>query len=159
MAMTLGYLLMFLSPMNMVPIGIAGLLIFFGQAVIQMLMLMFLSDTVEYGQWKLGKRNESITFSIQPFINKIGAAIASGITSATLILTGINSAPTPDDVSGSGILGMKLVMLIFPLVTVVAGFFIYRKLFRIDKELYDKIVSELSARGDLGASVKKAEPS
>ena len=158
-AMALGYLLMFLSPMNMIPIGAAGLLIFFSQAVIQMLMLMFLSDTVEYGQWKLGKRNESITFSIQPFINKIGAAIASGITSATLILTGINSASTPDDVSGAGILGMKLAMLIFPLVMVAAGYFIYRKLFRIDREMYERIVSELSARGDLGAPGKKTEPS
>lgn len=150
--MSLGYVLMFLSPMNMIPIGIAGVLIFFGQAVIQMLMLMFLTDTVEYGQWKLGRRNESITFSVQPFINKLGAAVASGITSATLILTGINSAPTPDDVSGAGITGMKLVMLIFPLLMVVTGYLIYRKRFRIDKELYESIVSELSARGDLAAA-------
>ena len=61
-----------LSPMNMIPIGISGILLFIGEAFIQVLMLMFLADTVEYGQWKLGRRNESITFSVQPFINKIG---------------------------------------------------------------------------------------
>ncbi len=157
-AMSLGYVLMFLSPMNMIPIGIAGVLIFFGQAVIQMLMLMFLADTVEYGQWKLGRRNESITFSVQPFINKLGAAVASGITSATLILTGINSARTPDDVSAAGITGMKLVMLIFPLLMVAAGYFIYRRMFRIDKALYDTIISELSARGDLSEPEEETVP-
>jgi melibiose permease/lactose/raffinose/galactose permease len=69
---TLGYIVFFVSPMNIIFIGAAGMLIFVGQAFIQALMLMFLTDTVEYGQWKLGRRNGSITFSVQPFINKIG---------------------------------------------------------------------------------------
>jgi melibiose permease/lactose/raffinose/galactose permease len=38
-------------------------------------MLMFLSDTIEYGQWKFGKRNQAVTLSVQPFINKIGARL------------------------------------------------------------------------------------
>ena len=57
-------------------------------------MLMFLADTVEYGQWKLAA-GTSITFSVQPFINKIGGAIASGIVGVTLIVSGINAAQTP----------------------------------------------------------------
>ena len=47
--------------MNMLFIGIAGILLFVGQAFIQILMLMFLADTIEYGHYKLGKRNESVT--------------------------------------------------------------------------------------------------
>ena len=47
-----------------------ALFIFIGQAFIQLLMLMFLEDTIEYGQWKNGKRSESITLSVQPLINK-----------------------------------------------------------------------------------------
>lgn len=142
----LGYLIFFLSPMNMIPIGIAGSLLFIGEAFIQTLMLMFLADTVEYGQWKLGRRNESITFSVQPFINKIGGAIANGIVGATLIISGINSAVTPDDVTASGLLTMKLSMLILPLIFIVAGYIVYRAKFKIDKETFDKIVSDLSNR-------------
>lgn len=145
----LGYLIFFLSPMNMIFIGAAGILIFVGQAFIQLLMLMFLTDTVEYGQWKLGNRNESITFSVQPFINKIGGAIANGIVGVTLIISGINAAPTPNDVSESGLLLLKLAMLILPLLFIVIGYLIYRKKFRIDKQMYDKIISELSARGEI----------
>lgn len=141
-----GYIVFFLSPMNMIPIGIAGVLLFVGEAFIQLLMLMFLADTVEYGQWKLGKRNESITFSVQPFINKIGGAISSGIVGVTLIISGINSAGKPEDVTETGLLIMKLAMLILPLITIVAGYLIYRFKFRIDKELYDKILAELSER-------------
>lgn len=148
----LGYIVFFLSPMNMKYIGIAGVLIFIGQAFIQLLMLMFLTDTVEYGQWKLGRRNESITFSVQPFINKIGGAIANGIVGATLVISGINSAATPDNVTTGGLLIMKLAMLILPLILIAAGYIVYRVKFKIDKEMFDKIVVELSRRGDLNTS-------
>jgi len=144
----LGYIVFFLAPMNMIVIGIAGMLIFVGQAFIQLLMLMFLTDTIEYGQLKLGKRNESITFSVQPFINKIGGALASGIVTVTLVLSGINAAATPNDVTASGLMMMKVAMLIFPLISIVAGYIVYLLKFKIDKEMFDKIVSELGERGD-----------
>jgi melibiose permease/lactose/raffinose/galactose permease len=145
----LGYIIFFFAPMNMIFIGAAGIFLFVGQAFIQLLMLMFLTDTVEYGQWKLGRRNESITFSVQPFINKIGGAIANGIVGVTLIISGINAAATPNDVTDSGLLIMKLSMLILPLFFIVTGYIIYRKKFKIDKQLFDKIISDLTARGDI----------
>ncbi|NLO09489.1 MAG: MFS transporter [Clostridiales bacterium] len=144
-----GYLIFFLAPMKMIYIGIAGILLFIGEAFIQLLMLMFLTDTVEYGQWKLGSRNESITFSVQPFINKIGGAIANGIVGVTLILSGINAAETPDDVTDSGLLMMKAAMLILPLIFIVIGYIIYKKKFKIDKEMFDKIIADLAERGDI----------
>jgi sugar (glycoside-pentoside-hexuronide) transporter len=145
----IGYIIFFFAPMNMIFIGTAGILLFVGEAFIQLLMLMFLTDTVEYGQWKLGRRNESITFSVQPFINKIGGAIANGIVGATLIISGINAAETPDDVTDSGLLIMKLSMLILPLIFILIGYIIYRKKFKIDKQMFDEILLELAARGEI----------
>ena len=143
-----GYIIFFFSPMNMIPIGLSGILLFTGQAFIQVLMLMFLADTVEYGQWKLGRRNESITFSVQPFINKIGGAIASGIVGATLIISGINAANTPAEVTQNGLLILKMAMLILPLLFITAGYLVYRAKFKIDKKMYETIITELRARGD-----------
>lgn len=151
-----GYLLFFFSPMNMAFIGVAGVLIFVGQAFIQMLMLMFLADSIEYGQWKLGKRNESITFSVQPFINKIGGAIANGVLGLTLILSGINAAATPMDVTPEGITMMKASMLILPMIVIVAGYLIYMKKFIIDEKRYAAILADLKARGDIGSSGAEA---
>lgn len=145
----LGYIIFFFAPMNMLYIGTAGILLFVGQAFIQLLMLMFLADTVEYGQWKLGNRNESITFSVQPFINKIGGAIANGIVGVTLILSGINAAETPDDVTASGLWMMKLAMMILPLIFIIIGYIIYRRKYRIDKEMFDNIITDLKERGDI----------
>ena len=86
---------------------------------------------------------------MQPFINKIGGAIANGIVGVTLILSGINAAETPADVTESGLLMMKFAMLILPLIFIVIGYIIYKKKFKIDKEMYDKIIEELAARGDI----------
>lgn len=153
----LGYAIFFIAPMDMKYIGTAGVLLFVGQAFIELLMLMFLADTVEYGQWKLGRRNESITFSIQPFINKIGGAIASGIVGATLIISGINSAAKPDDVTARGLTIMKMSMLILPLIFIVAGYIIYRARFKIDEKMFKQIVSDLKERGDLKAAGSENE--
>ena len=135
--------------MNMLFIGVAGVLLFVGQAFIQTLMLMFLADTIEYGQWKLGKRNESITFSVQPFINKIGGAVANGVLGLTLIVSGINAAETPADVPAGGIAMMKMAMMALPLLAILAGYIIYMKKFTIDEKRYAEILTELKARGDI----------
>ena len=146
-----GYLLFYFSPMNMVFIGVAGVLIFVGQAFIQMLMLMFLADSIEYGQLKLGKRNESVTFSVQPFINKIGGAIANGVLGLTLIVSGINAAQSPADVTAQGITTMKISMMILPLISIVAGYWVYMKKFTIDEKRYAQILAQLKERGDIAS--------
>ena len=145
----LGYLLFFFSPMRMAWIGTAGILLFLGQSFIQILMLMFLADTVEYGQWKLGRRNEAITFALQPFINKMGGALGSGVVGAVVILSGINEAGSAADVTREGLLMMKLAMLGFPPLLIAAGYGVYRRWFRIDAEFYRRIVADLESRGDL----------
>lgn len=145
----LGYVVFFFSPMNMIPIGIAGLLMFVGQAFIQLLMLMFLADTIEYGQWKLGRRNEAITFSIQPLINKLGGAVASGIVGATLIISGINRATSAEDVTAGGVQLMKVAMLALPLAAILLGYWVYFRKYRIDEAFYQKMLGDLRDRGEL----------
>ncbi|NLO83891.1 MAG: MFS transporter [Clostridiales bacterium] len=147
----MGYLLFYFSPMNMIFIGMAGVLIFVGQAFIQMLTLMFLADTIEYGQLKLGKRNESITFSVQPFINKIGGAIANGVLGLTLIISGVNEAQTAADVTLQGVTTMKLSMMILPLLVIVLSYIVYMRKFKIDEQRYTEILTSLKERGDIKA--------
>jgi len=145
----LGYAIFFFSPMDMLYIGLAGILLFIGQAFIQLLMLMFLADTIEYGQWKLGKRNDSVTFSLQPFINKIGNAIANGIAGVTVIISGISSASSAADVTARGLFILKISMFVLPLICILAGYIIYRRMYKIDSEMYGRILSELQTRGDI----------
>lgn len=142
-----GYLIFFVAPTDtMLFIGIAGVLLFIGQAFIQLMMLMFLTDSVEYGEWKFGKRNDSITLSLQPFINKMGGAVASGIVGATVIISGMQEAQTAADMTEGGLLIFKAAMMILPLLCILVGFLIYRSRYILDEEMYEKIVEEIRER-------------
>lgn len=147
--MAVGYVVFFFSPMNIIPIAIAGLLLFIGQSFVVVLMLVFISDCIDYGHWKLGRRNGAVTFALQPFINKVGGALATAIVGATVILTGINSAQGPADVSAAGLLGMKSMMLVFPLILVGLAYVVNRAKYKIDDAFHAKIIADLRARGEL----------
>ena len=170
-AVTISYLIFFLSFEWLPLIVLAGLGLFFAQAFIQLLMLLFLADAVEYGEWKLGKRNEAASFAVQPFINQFGGAVSKGVVSYTLIISGLNAIAnsligievgTPEydaiinAIPGSSIWIMKLSMMILPLICILIGFVLYRKKFIIDEELYAKIVEDLNARN---GEAPKAEAS
>ena len=143
----IGYAIFFFAEVSILLIALGAVLVFVGQAFIQTLMLMFLADTVEYGQWKLGKRNESITFSVQPLINKIGGALATGIVSLTLIISGIKvDGGTVDAIDSQGKLIMKLAMFAVPLLMIVAGYIVYLKKYRISEEYYAQILKDLESR-------------
>ena len=143
----IGYIIFFFAEISIAVIALGAVLVFVGQAFIQTLMLMFLADTVEYGQWKLGKRNESITFSIQPFINKIGGAIATGVVSITLLLSGVKvEGGTAETIDAAGKLTIKSAMFVLPLVFILLGYVIYLKKYKIDEKFYSQILKDLEEK-------------
>jgi len=149
-----GYVMFFFSPTNtMLFIGVAGVLIFIGQGFIQILMLMFLTDSVDYGHWKFKKRNDSVTFSIQPFIYKTGGAVATGVVGAVSILSGARAAEDSGAAAAAltpgGILLLKSGMLLFPLACIAAGFIIFKLKYRLTKEKHDEILADLREWGEL----------
>ncbi|MCR5066671.1 MAG: glycoside-pentoside-hexuronide (GPH):cation symporter [Erysipelotrichaceae bacterium] len=145
-----GYVLFFFADHSLALLAGAAVIIFIGEAFIQLLMLMFLADTIEYGQWKLGKRNDSVTFSIQPFINKIGGALATGVVSVTLMITGIKQSDVASQsIDSLGKLIFKNSMLILPLILIALGYFIYVRKFELDEKRYAEIVQDLKDKGQI----------
>ncbi len=141
-----GYAVFFFAEISIALIALGAVLVFVGQAFIQTLMLMFLADTVEYGHWKLGKRNEAITFSVQPLINKIGGALATGIVSLTLIFSGIKvDGGTAEAIGADGQLIVKMAMFAIPLIMIIIGYIVYLKKYKISEEYYASILKDLEA--------------
>lgn len=167
-AVVAAYILFFMSFELLPVIIIAGLVLFFAQAFIQLLMLLFLADAVEYGEWRLGKRNESVSFAVQPFINKLGGAIGTAVVTLTLIVSKLNdyekaitdatkTVTDPESVAAItaeiaasaptwSVWVMKIAMMILPLICILVGFIIYQKKFKIDEKMYEEIVSDLEKR-------------
>lgn len=148
-AILVAYLAFMLLPATIWAVALCAVPLFVAEAFVQMLILVFLADTVEYGQWKLGKRNGAVTFAIQPFINKVSSAVATGVVGATIIISGINRAPTPDDVTPEGIWLMKLAMLALPMVLIGLAYVIWRRNYRITPAVHAGYLEDLRERGQL----------
>lgn len=168
----LGYVLFmsvkYVLPMNMFVIGIAGLVLFSGQGFIQVLVLVMLADTIEYGQWKLGTRNESVVFSINPFVTKLATAFQNIIVTMTLAFSGLNKQvikPVTDAVNANPnmetsevraliaslvsdemLLGLRTSMIVIPLILIVMSYVVYRWKYKIDTKMYQQITDDLMTK-------------
>lgn len=54
-----------------------------------MIMVINMTNTVEYNEYKTGKRDEGLIFSLRPFTAKMGSAIMQGLVSLVYIIAGI----------------------------------------------------------------------
>jgi GPH family glycoside/pentoside/hexuronide:cation symporter len=78
------------------------------------LMLTFwsmLPDTVEYGEWRSGRRVESFIFGLGQFVLKVALGLGAGLFGWAMSLIGYvpNIAQTPETLHG-----MKTIMVVFP---------------------------------------------
>ncbi|MFY9542628.1 MAG: MFS transporter, partial [Dethiobacteria bacterium] len=171
-AIVAGFLLMlsagYVFPMNMITIGAAGLLLFSGQALILFLMYIMIADTIEYGHWKLGTRNESVVFAVRPFATKLAASIQALIVAATLTLSGLNEkvinplteakkidpdlpteaarAMIESGMTGSMRLSLRITMMVIPILFIIVSYLIYRYRYKLDDKFYRQIISDLEER-------------
>jgi melibiose permease/lactose/raffinose/galactose permease len=56
---------------------------------------------------------------------------------------------TPTDVTAEGLLLLKLAMMVLPLLCILVGYIIYRRKYIIDKDMYEKIIKDLKAQGQM----------
>ncbi|HMR48653.1 MAG TPA: glycoside-pentoside-hexuronide (GPH):cation symporter [Arachnia sp.] len=141
-----GYAVFWFSGTTPALVAAAGVLLFAGQAAIQLLLVMFIADSVEYGEWKLGRRNESVTFSLQPFVYKSSNALASGVVGVTLVVSGLDRATSAAEVTASGSTTVRLAMLVVPAALALASWAILRAKYRLDETTYARIAADLDLR-------------
>jgi Na+/melibiose symporter-like transporter len=93
--LTFGYLMMLLLgfipfiPINLITVCMFGAFVFGGQAIFYMVTIINMTNTIEYNEFKTGKRNEAVLFSLRPFVTKLASAIQQGIVTLVLIVSGI----------------------------------------------------------------------
>ncbi|MBI9010358.1 MAG: MFS transporter [Tenericutes bacterium] len=90
-----GYILFFLNgyipfiPVSLMTVCLFGALVFSGQAIFYMVTIVNLTNTIEYNEFKSGKRNEAVMFSLRPFVTKLASALQQGIVTLVLVASGI----------------------------------------------------------------------
>ncbi len=124
----------------------SGFLIFVGLGFMNILTTAMLADTVEYGEWKLGVRSESIVFSVQTFVVKLASAVSAFIVGLGLSIIGFIPDVLQSEVT---LTGLRFMMFLMPILGLVLSLIIYLKFYKIDATFYQQLVADLEKAGHL----------
>ena len=83
----------YLIPGNVTLLGICYILTSLGTGSMFVNQTVMLADCVDYGEYKTGKRNQSLTFSMKGFLQKMAYTIQAIIMYATFTVTGYDTVP------------------------------------------------------------------
>ena len=144
--MIIGYLL-FIIGSSSLPMVTVGLVFFYlPQTFIQMTAILSLTDSIEYGQLKNGKRNEAVTLSVRPMLDKIGGALSNGITGFIAVAAGMTGNATAADMTPANIHTFEVCAFYAPLVLIVLSLLVFAFKVKINEKMHAEIVEQLEAK-------------
>ena len=142
----IGYVL-FILDFASLPVVIVALILFYLPATfIQMTAILSLTDSTEYSQLKTGKRNEAVTLSVRPMLDKIAGALSNGIVGFVVVAAGMVGNATAADMTAANIRTFKTCAYYLPLAGIVASLVVFHLAVKIDENRHDHIVEQLEER-------------
>ena len=144
--MVIGYLLFIINPTSL-PVVTVGLVFFYlPQTFIQMTAILSLTDSIEYGQLKNGKRNEAVTLSVRPMLDKIAGACSNGIVGAVAIAAGMIGNATAADMTAANIRTFEICAFYVPLAVIILSGVVFLLKVKITEKMHAEIVEKLEAQ-------------
>ena len=145
-SMIVAYILLGLFSTNMTVVFIALVLFYIPGTLIQMTAILSLTDSIEYGQLKNGKRNEAVTLSVRPMLDKIVGALSNGITGFIAVAAGMTGNATAADMTPFFIYFFVICVFYVALILIVLSLLVFMFKVKIDEKMHAKIVKELEAK-------------
>jgi glucuronide carrier protein len=119
-----------------------------GASLINTVMFGLEADTVEYGEWKSGRRSEGATYAIFSFTRKVTQSIGGAAGAWALAIGGYISASATDPnpvQPESAILAVKFTIGLFPALMAAVAMLVFWKYPLTDK-FFSQIRDENEAR-------------
>ena len=153
----------------------AGAIMFFGQGLFAVAIIMQMQSTIEYNEYKFGERKEALVSSMRALVAKFGSAIQRLLIFLTLFASGLYAisqviSNSEAELASGSMTSEQLTadidaarnaidngqwfifsigMLWIPLILLATSLFLSRFVFKIDEDKYQEMVNELNARKQL----------
>ena len=142
------------SMSNVFLLFIPGFFIFAANGMLAVITTVFLANTVDYGELKNNRRDESVIFSMQTFVVKLASGISALIAALALQILALSNdteeAATAIDYSlGIGTaqkMGLRMTMTIIPIIGLVFAIFWFKNKYILNDEKLKEISAELVQR-------------
>jgi len=152
------------------PFLIPGFFIMAAVGVMNVLVTIFLANTVDYGELKNNRRDESIIFSMQTFVVKLASGVAALVASIALSIFKIGSSSDELElvggsavaglesmidtikqagaavVTGSSVVGLRLTMTLVPIFGLIVAIILFKKKYILTDEKVTEIAAEVKSR-------------
>ncbi len=130
---------------NVYALLIPAFLIMAAIGMLNVVVTIFLANTVDYGQVKNGRRDESVIFSMQTFVVKLASGISALVASIVLTVFSIQKDETGvlSTLSSNQRLGLRGSMTILPIIVLVVGYVVYKKNYVLTDEKMAEITKNL----------------
>ena len=130
--------------------------IFAANGMLTVITTVFLANTVDYGELKNDRRDESVIFSMQTFVVKLASGVAALVASICLSLNHLQSGTEVSEadklvdwsvgVAQSAKIGLRMTMAVVPIAGLIIAFFWFRKRYILTDEKVGQIAAEVKAR-------------
>ncbi len=119
---------------------IPGALVYAGYGILNVLLTIFLSDSVDYGEYKNGSRDEAVIFSMQTFTVKLASGLAVFLAGIAIDMIHMDKDAAVQ--SAQTLLGLRMWMTIPSILLLIAGILVYKKFYKLD----DQRLAEITAK-------------
>lgn len=184
-----GYLMMFFFGFpifggNALAVGmefllyIAAFVLFLGQGLLSIILIIQMQSTIEYNEYLYGERKEAIVSSLRALVAKWGSALQQGIIYLTLFATGLYgitsryseleqqvnagiisaseldafAAEVNSTIQASQKVGLSVGMIFIPLAILTVSIIMAAFIFKIDEPMYRDICAELDKRHEAASA-------
>lgn len=141
---------------SVIPFLIPGVLVMASAGVNNVIITIFLANTVDFGDLINNRRDESVIFSMQTFVVKLASGVAAFIASLALSVLNLKQVACDaaesanidfsQGVAASSKMGLRLVMTLIPILVLIAGILIFKKKFILTDEKVEEISQKLKER-------------
>ena len=140
---------------NIVPLLVPGVLVMASAGVNNVIITVFLANTVDYGELKNNRRDESVIFSMQTFVVKLASGLSAFVASIALAVLNISKDVAVSDaehfdfslsVAASTKVELRLIMTLLPIAGLVFALLWFKKRYILTDEKISSISKEIQER-------------
>lgn len=167
-----------LNPAYAVLLALISFVIFVAQGCVYNCVIIMLTNTIEYNEYKFGRREESTIFSLRPLSAKLASSLQQGVYYIALMVTGtmaiidgiskLNSqSADPAEIeafikantNSSQIWSLKIFTVLIPIALLCVTLFLVWRCYHIDEKMYQEMCTELDKRHAQKAPLRVAKKS
>lgn len=124
---------------------IPAFFIYAANGILTVLTTVFLANTVDYGELKNHRRDESVIFSMQTFVVKLASGVAALIASICLAVCNLSDDTSSTVALGdtSSVFGLRITMTVLPIIGLAIAVFVFSRKYILTEEKLAEIDAQI----------------